>query len=201
MTTTSNVQSIGLLSGGIARGRCREPNLIGRSLGGESPQALGGWHDAVMEEANKQLVRAYTSDVFDNGDVSAVDRYLAPDFFNHVTGRSGTEDFKRLAAELGEVPGRSNVIEFMVAEGDLVVAFMTITRTVHRDMTVFGYAIEGRGQSYTVHHVHIYRVAKGKIVEHWALRDDIGMLRQLGAIESPSLERPRTERGSSRPGA
>ena len=139
-----------------------------------------------MEDANKELVRAYTRDVFDKADVSAVDRYLTPDFFNHVTGRSGTEDFKRLAAELRDAPEGSNVIEFMVAEGDLVVAFMTITRTIHRDTTIFGYAIEGQGQSYTVHHVHIYRIADGRISEHWALRDDISMLRQLGVIDSPA---------------
>jgi predicted ester cyclase len=140
----------------------------------------------VVEDANREFVRAYTRDVFDEGDVSAVDRYLAPDFFNHVTGRSGTEDFKRLAAEFGNAPAGSNVIEFMVAEGDLVVAFMTISRAVHQNTTLFGYEIEGgQGQSYTVHHVHIYRVADGKIREHWALRDDIDMLRQLGAIERP----------------
>jgi predicted ester cyclase len=135
-----------------------------------------------VEEENKDLVRAYTRAVFDDGDVSAVDRYLAEDFFNHVTGRFGTDDFRQLAAALGDAPGRSNVIEFMVAEADLVTAFMTVTRTIHRDTTVFGYPIKGRGQSYTVHHVHIYRLADGKITEHWALRDDISMLRQLGAI-------------------
>ncbi len=138
-----------------------------------------------MEQANKELVRAYTRDVFDKGDVSTVDRYLAPDFVNHVTGRSGTEDFKRLAAEFGAAPDASNVIEFMVAEGDLVVAFMTITRSVRSRTTLFGYAVEGHGQSYTVHHVHIYRIADGKIMEHWALRDDISMLQQLGLIQSP----------------
>jgi len=30
--------------------------------------------------------------------------------------------------------------------------------------------------------VHIYRVVDGKIREHWAMRNDLGMLRQLGAI-------------------
>ena len=139
-----------------------------------------------MEEANKELVRAYTRAVFDEGDASAVDRYLAPDFVNHVTGRSGPDDFKRLATELHDAPKGANVIDFLVAEGDLVVAFMTITRTVHRDTRIFGYAIKGQGQSYTVHHVHIYRIAEGKITEHWALRDDIGMLRQLGLINSPT---------------
>ena len=139
-----------------------------------------------MEEANKELVRAYTKAVFDEGNASAVDRYLAPDFVNHVTGRSGTDDFKRLATELQDAPEGTNVIDFLVAEGDLVVAFMTITRTVHRDTRIFGYAIKGQGQSYTVHHVHIYRIAEGHITEHWALRDDIDMLRQLGLINSPT---------------
>jgi steroid delta-isomerase-like uncharacterized protein len=137
-----------------------------------------------MEDANKELVRGYTKAVFDRGDAAAVDRYLASDFFNHVTGRSGTDDFKRLAAELREAPGKANVIEFMVAEGDLVVAYMTITRTIRQDTTILGYPVEGNGQAYTVHHVHIYRVADGKITEHWALRDDISMLRQLGLIDS-----------------
>ena len=40
----------------------------------------------------------------------------------------------------------------------------------------------GDGRSYTVTHVHIYRVADGKIREHWAVRDDLSMLRQLGAL-------------------
>lgn len=136
-----------------------------------------------MEAANKELVRAYTEAVFDRGDVSAVDRYLATDFFNHVTRRSGTEDFKRLAAELGGAPEQSNVIEFMVAEDDMVVAYMTISRTITKDTTIFGQAVQG-GQSYTVQHVHIYRIAAGKIAEHWALRDDLSMFKQLGLINS-----------------
>jgi len=135
-----------------------------------------------VSEANKDLVRAYTKAVFDDGDVSAADRYLAPDFVNHVTGRRGREDFRRLAAELADTAGNANVIEFMVAEGDFVVAYMTVTRTVDEDTQLFGFAIPGGGRSYTVHHIHIYRVSDGTIREHWALRDDIGMLRQLGAL-------------------
>ena len=41
-------------------------------------------------EENKELIRRYTREVFDQGEVDAVDRYLAPDFLNHVTGRKGT---------------------------------------------------------------------------------------------------------------
>ena len=37
----------------------------------------------------------------------------------------------------------------------------------------------------SVRHVHLYRVADGKIAEHWAVRDDLGMLLQLGALPQP----------------
>jgi len=133
-------------------------------------------------EANKELIRRYTREVFDEGDEDAVDRYLAPDFLNHVTGRTGTEDFKRLARELRGMPGGANEIDLLVAEGEFVVALMTITRTVTEEVRVLGFTIPAEGQTYTVQHVHVYRVVDDRIREHWAVRDDLGMLRQLGAI-------------------
>jgi predicted ester cyclase len=30
--------------------------------------------------------------------------------------------------------------------------------------------------------VHIFRVRDGKIVEHWAVRDDLGLMKQLGVV-------------------
>jgi hypothetical protein len=33
---------------------------------------------------------------------------------------------------------------------------------------------------FAVEHMHIYRVASGKLAEHWVVRDDLAMLRQLG---------------------
>jgi predicted ester cyclase len=131
---------------------------------------------------NKELIRRYTRAVFDEGDVAAVDEYLAPDFYNHVSGKSGAEDFKRLANDVGQAPGNANIIDLLVAEGEFVVAYMTITRTLHKELHVFGLTIPGDGQSYTVTHVHIYRVVDGRIREHWAVRDDLSMLRQLDVL-------------------
>ena len=31
-------------------------------------------------------------------------------------------------------------------------------------------------------HMHMLRITDGKIAEHWAARDDLGLLLQLGAI-------------------
>jgi catechol 2,3-dioxygenase-like lactoylglutathione lyase family enzyme/predicted SnoaL-like aldol condensation-catalyzing enzyme len=132
-----------------------------------------------QEHENKELVRAYTRAVFDEGDVDAVDRYLAPDFYNHVTGRRGSDDFKKLASQVGGRTGSANVIDLLVGEGEYVVALMTITRTLHEELQAFGLTLPASGQSYTVKHVHIYRIAGGQILEHWAVRDDLSMLRQL----------------------
>jgi predicted ester cyclase len=132
-------------------------------------------------EDNKELVRRYTRAVFDEGDVAAVEECLAPDFYNHVTGRTGTEDFKKLAVEVGQTQGNLNEIDLLVAEGDLVVAYMTVTRTVREQSELLGFVVSA-GRSYTVKHFHMYRVVDGRITEHWAVREDLSMLRQVGAV-------------------
>jgi hypothetical protein len=40
----------------------------------------------------------------------------------------------------------------------------------------------GIGKPYSVKHVHIFRIANDQITDHWAARDDVGLLLQLGAI-------------------
>lgn len=46
--------------------------------------------------------------------------------------------------------------------------------------------IPATGRTVTVNHIHIYRVANGQVVEHWAVREDLGLLRQLGAWQGPA---------------
>ena len=36
------------------------------------------------------------------------------------------------------------------------------------------------GKRFEIEAIHIYRIAEGKVAEHWAKRDDVGMARQLG---------------------
>jgi predicted ester cyclase len=43
------------------------------------------------------------------------------------------------------------------------------------------------GRHISVEQVHWLHVDEdGKIAEHWAVRDDLGMMRQLGVIPSPA---------------
>jgi hypothetical protein len=42
--------------------------------------------------------------------------------------------------------------------------------------------IPATNRTVSVQQVHIFRFAEGKIVEHRAIRDDMGLARQLGAV-------------------
>ena len=80
-------------------------------------------------------------------------------------------------AVLGEPDAVVLICDF-IAEGDLVVG-RYILRGIHQG-EFFG--IPATGKSITVSNIHIMRLADGKIVEHWGHGDDMGMMRQLGAM-------------------
>jgi predicted ester cyclase len=164
-------------------------------------------------EANKDLIRRW----FGAMERSALDEvlaYWAPEGVNHASGRpglrlpTGREGIAGVLSVLvAAFPDRRWKIDEMIAERDIVVCRMTVSGTFgHKpDSTslplppdspgVEGTALidEGAtGRPYTIKHMHMFRVANGLIVEHWAARDDVGLLLQLGAIEAPGVgTRPR----------
>jgi predicted ester cyclase len=65
----------------------------------------------------------------------------------------------------------------IVADGELV-ATHTFCRGRH---TGHGLGIEPTGRRFEAEQMHVIRVADGRIAEHWGVRDDAGMMRQLAA--------------------
>jgi predicted ester cyclase len=45
------------------------------------------------------------------------------------------------------------------------------------------------GRSFAYKQIHIVRIVEGKAVEHWAVRDDASLMRQLTA-ETPTRAQP-----------
>ncbi|MBC6468370.1 ester cyclase [Actinomadura alba] len=74
-------------------------------------------------------------------------------------------------------------IEQVVAEGDTVALRMVMKGTHAGPLP--GSGLPGTGKSVEVPQMHLVRFADDKIAEHWALRDDLGMMRQLGVIPGP----------------
>jgi predicted ester cyclase len=78
------------------------------------------------------------------------------------------------------ISGRSSFSNTnLIGDGDLVAQHLTLHGT-HRSSTMpllAPVSPSGRAAAWTF--IHIWRIADGVIVEHWACRDDMGLVEQL----------------------
>jgi steroid delta-isomerase-like uncharacterized protein len=139
-----------------------------------------------VSEQNKALARLLLEDDISRGDVAVAERIIHPDFFDHTNPpgmQRGLEGHKAIVALFrAAFPDQWWRIDDLIAEGDKVVARTTMTGTHLGDF----FGIPPTGRSVTLTGVHIMRVADGKIAEHWGNNDDLGLMRQLGALPEPA---------------
>ena len=73
------------------------------------------------------------------------------------------------------------IADDMVAEGDKVTVRATFRGTHEGDLM----GLAPTHKAATVPIMLIYRIADGKIVEHWMVADQMSLMQQLGAIPTP----------------
>jgi len=114
------------------------------------------------------------------GDPTALDDLVAEDFVNHAAGPQGRDGLKWILATVEHDLGPVSVEQHhLIGEGDLVAQHLTLHGT-HRASTMPLLApITPSGRTGAWTFIHIWRVADGVIVEHWACRDDMGLVQQL----------------------
>ncbi len=145
---------------------------------------------------NERVVRAMHA-AFDNHDLAAAAAFIAPNAKNHgeTVGRQGFQFV------WGDIATRSPDVKLeildVVANGDWVVTRNRYSGThtgVQRIPVDGGFlvGVEPTGQKFSVQHIHMYRVQDELITEHWANRDDISMMEQLGLPLQlrPPIKRP-----------
>jgi steroid delta-isomerase-like uncharacterized protein len=131
-------------------------------------------------EDNKAIVRRFIDEAFVKGRAGSLDE-LASESFTPRTWPSvepGIESLKQTASRMAA--GLTDVrfeVEDVIAEGDRVAVRLT-AHAVHRGDFM---GVPAAGKGYTIPEIHIFRLADGKIAEHWHVADMLGMMRQLGA--------------------
>jgi len=133
-------------------------------------------------EENKQLCRDYF-DAFLRRDVEWMDRHVAPEFVRHDPGLPfevrGPEGVAQLHdALLPAFPDMELPLHDLVAEGEKVLVRLTIHAT---HTGPFG-ELEATGRRIEVPVLDLFQIRDERFVEHWALLDNLGMMRQLGAL-------------------
>ncbi len=137
-------------------------------------------------EANKAIVRRI-EEAWDGNNLAALDDLFAPDFVAHnaVPGMPPGLAGAKMAhqASMASFPDRRTSIEQLVGAGDTVVVRVRMTGTNQGGLAWAG--VPPNGNKVNVTWISIYRLAGGKVVEHRAEMDIIGLMQQLGAIPSP----------------
>ena len=114
------------------------------------------------------------------GDPTVLDDLVAEDLVNHAAGPQGRDGLNRILRTIDEDLGPVSVEQHhLIGDGDLVAQHLTLHGT-HRASTMpllAPVSPAGRAAAWTF--IHIWRVADGVIVEHWACRDDMGLVEQL----------------------
>jgi len=137
-----------------------------------------------MSDANKALVRRWFDEVWGQGRVAAIDELLARHGVVHGLGpdAQGVEAFKLFhAAYRSAFPDITIRVEDVVAEGQLVAARWSGAGT-HRGDDL-GFPATGRQVRFSG--MVFVRVENGQFVEGWNAFDQLGMLQQLGIVNSP----------------
>ena len=140
----------------------------------------------MSTEQNKALVRQMVEEVFNRGNVSLADEFLAPDFVEREELPPGIprdrEGVKLLTTLLRSAfPDFKATLEDIVAEGDRVVIRQTWSGTHQGEF--MGVPPTGRTVSFGV--IDILRVAGGQCQEHWGQMDTMALMQQLGALPTP----------------
>ncbi|MHB8466567.1 MAG: ester cyclase [Acidimicrobiales bacterium] len=137
---------------------------------------------ATMAADPKHVVTRIVEDMFNQHNLAAADRYVAPDCVDH-SGFPGQPDglagmkarWQMMFAAFSDF---RITIDDLVAEGDKV--SMRATGRGTHDGEFFGAAATGKPVVFT--EINLSRIVNGHMVEHWAQRSTLEVLKQIGAV-------------------
>jgi len=131
-----------------------------------------------------ELRRRFDDEIVNLRDVDAIDRWLAPDFVDHVEipgmppGIAGVKARHQML--FTAMPDIHIVIEDVIAQGDRTAARFRITGT---DTGGF-MGMPATNKAITVTGMDFMRFRDEQVVEHWGEMDMMGLLQQLGVVHS-----------------
>lgn len=136
-----------------------------------------------MLAENKRIAQRYLEDVFNRGNLAAVDEIAAINFVSHDPAAggevTGIEGFKQwILAAHAILPDLKFTIEDSVAEGDRVAVRWTLTSAYEGEAL----GLPAKDRPITVSGVDIFRIVDGKIEEVWVTLDTLRLVTQLGLL-------------------
>ena len=141
-----------------------------------------------LQQVNKEIIRKYFKAIDEEGktgNAEILDEFLSEDFIEHDPSPGippNRDGWKQLFKMFAEATPGYHIINDLIAEDDKVVAH--ITAYGKHTGTIFG--IPATNKEFSMKGIVIWRLKNGKIIEHWAQNDMVGMMIQLGVIQPPN---------------
>ena len=132
-------------------------------------------------EANKALVLRAHAEVWNSGNLGAIDELYSPGYVAHwADGEdSDREGLKKVVAEARSAfPDMREDVIHVVAEGDLVVSHFISSGTFTGEMN----GLQPSGKKVSRPEIAVHRIADGMIVEQWSVADQLTLMKQLGLM-------------------
>jgi predicted SnoaL-like aldol condensation-catalyzing enzyme len=130
-------------------------------------------------ERNKEMVRAFVTEVFVNHDLSVLDQYIQDDYTQHNPDvPQGKEGFRQFFEQTFKaLPDFKYTLKALVADEDRVWIHCTSSGT-HTGGEWLGVRPTGNKLNFDV--VDMFRIHEGKLAEHWDVADTYTLFNQLG---------------------
>ena len=136
-------------------------------------------------DENKALTQRFYDEVMNAHNIADIKSFCLDDFIDHNpdpghTGKGLNDVITMFNEMLTAFPDLHATTEFMVAEGDMVVAYLTMTGTntgpfANRPPT---------NKSVKINGIDIIKIKDGKATERWGVFQDLSMMTQLGMMGS-----------------
>ncbi|MGH2452823.1 MAG: ester cyclase [bacterium] len=138
------------------------------------------------EKENKAIGRRVV-DALNSGNLTAIDEVFAPGYVDRNPFPGATPDWDGLKKSLTEFrvafPDFRYTIEDEIVADDKLVHRLTGKGTQKGEFQ----GVPATGKTATWSELHIARIVNGKVVEHWGITDQLGMMQQLGLVPEPRL--------------
>jgi predicted ester cyclase len=136
-------------------------------------------------QENKAITRRFLNEVANGGNIAVLDDLYTPNFVDRSVppGVPGTTEAAKGFWSMfrAAFPDLRYTLEDEVVEGDKIAQRFTAHGTMRGDFQ----GMPASGKEATWSEIHIIRFADGKVVEHWGVVDQLGMLAQLGFAQAP----------------
>ncbi|MHA2788572.1 ester cyclase [Corynebacterium sp. S7] len=122
-----------------------------------------------------------------SGDLTSIPDCVTDDFVDHAAPFSipaGPEGYTKILTFVTQVLKIRYDIEDTIETDDRLV-FRTVA---HGEGVPQVYGPKAEGKHYDMPTIHIYRTSGDRLAEHWATRDEVGAMVQMGAL--PPRETP-----------